>query len=468
MKPEMEVPMSLAADLPAASAAPDLPARFDPPEPYGSIITMVAKARENALNTWPRVTYEELTVRYTSLFFDTVYLSDPAGIEQVLLRNAENYGKAPIQQRILKPGLGNGLLTAEGQDWERQRRIARPAFDASALHGLIPGMVRAVETRATSMVGTNAPRDVHADMMALTLDILFDTLFSRIEVDRAATLELVTEFIETTTQIDLIDIYGLPDWIPRAKTRRLRPVVRALRETVAGAIAARKADPDPPHDLLTLMMQARDEATGEGLSDRELLDNAITFFGAGHETTAQALTWTLYLLAKYPWAEEKCLAEIDAVVGSDPFEASHISQLRYLRQVLEESMRLYPPAPMFDRIALGPDEIGDETIRKGTVVLISPYVLHRHKLLWDEPDRFDPERFTQEAKRARPRCQYIPFSFGRRSCIGMSFAMMEAITALAILVPRFRFRREAQPEPELECKITLRPKGGMPMTVTPR
>lgn len=466
--------MSLHAET-APQAQPEhragpAPAFFPLPEPFGSLRKLMAKTRENSLNVWPRQTLETLCLPYKGFFFDLLYVSDPAGLEHVLLRNAENYAKAPVQQRILKPGLGNGLLTAEGADWERQRRITRPAFEAKALHALVPGIVRSVEARlqgwAAHAPGTRL--DMHGEMMALTLDILFDTLFTDIEIDRVETRRLVTAFLEATTQIDMIDLFGLPDWIPREKTRRLKPVVRQLRAAVAGAVAARRADPDPPHDMLTMMMEARDAATGEGLSDVELLDNTITFFGAGHETTAQALTWTLYLLSEFPWAEEKCLAEIAAVVGEGPFEARHLSELKYVRQVLEESMRLYPPAPMFDRIALGPDEIAGHKVGKGTIVLIAPYVLHRHPLLWEEPDRFDPERFTVEAKRARPRCQYIPFSFGRRSCIGISFAMMEAIAALALILPRIKLRRVPGPPPELQCTVTLRPKGGMPMTVERR
>ncbi len=222
-----------------------------------------------------------------------------------------------------------------------------------------------------------------------------------------------------------------------------------------------------PNDFLTRLMQARDEETGRGLSDEDLRANLLTFLGAGHETTAVALSWSLYLLSEFPWAADAVRDEARAVLDGGPVTADAIARLSFTRQVFEEAMRLYPPVPIFDRAAAEPDTVAGHDVGKGTMVLVSPYVLHRHETLWEDPDVFDPDRFTPAAVKARHRFQYIPFNVGPRHCIGAAFAMMEGVLALAMMVRDFRIDMVDGHDPQPFAFISLRPKGGLPVTLRP-
>jgi cytochrome P450 len=230
----------------------------------------------------------------------------------------------------------------------------------------------------------------------------------------------------------------------------------------------RRTGTEGRNDLLSLLLAARDAETGQAMTDRDVADNLLTFVTAGHETTALALTWTLYLLARHPEIEARVVAEITAVTDGGPLLPGHVEALAYTRQTIQEAMRLYPPAPVVVRAALQPVEIGGERIDAGTPVTVPIYAIHRHARLWDDPDRFDPDRFAPEAVRARDRYAYLPFGAGPRICIGMSFALMEAVAILAVLVRALAFRLRPGFVPTLKQRITLRPAEGMPLRVGPR
>jgi cytochrome P450 len=244
--------------------------------------------------------------------------------------------------------------------------------------------------------------------------------------------------------------------------------MREIHPVIDGVLERRRRDGGPSDDLLSLLLAARDEETGKGMSDEEMRAQIATIFTAGHETTAVALTWTFYLLAMHPWAEERLHAELAAVLGARAPTAADVSRLKYTRMVLEESMRLYPPVHTMSRQALADDTVVGHAVPKGTDVMIVPWLLHRHRKLWDEPDRFDPERFAPERAGNRHRFAYLPFGGGPRICIGMGFALMEAILLLARMAQDWRLVLKPGQEVVPIGLITLRPRDGLPMRLVRR
>ncbi|HEX4512079.1 MAG TPA: cytochrome P450 [Polyangiaceae bacterium] len=386
--------------------------------------------------------------------------SDPARARHVLQENHKAYSKQTRGLDKIRLVLGNGLLTSEGDFWLRQRRILQPAFHRDRIKEAEDAMRNAALDLARDWerrVGTET--DVHKDMMALTLRIVCDTLLGADvsgeidEIGRAVTAML--EDVNARTRM-------LVDWpakIPTRKNRTLRKNIATLDRIVNRTIAEHRAaiaSGTPRRDLLTLLLEARDEETGAGMTDVQIRDEVITFFLAGHETTANAMSWSAYCLSTHPDADEKLAGDLAA--GST----------RYASMVVKETMRLYPPAWMIGRQAEQDDVVGGFRVPRGTLVFVSPFVTHRHPDLWENPEGFDPERFTPEREAARPRYAYYPFGGGPRFCIGQGFAQSEAVIILSELASRFRLdlatTRDVRPEP----LITLRPRGALTMRITKR
>ena len=315
--------------------------------------------------------------------------------------------------------------------------------------------------------------DVAHDMTLLTYDILAETLFSgEIAGDPNDFAHQIDKLFETMGRVDPFDLLGLPEWLPRFTRLRGNQSLGFFRELVSNTIALRKErmekGEDVPNDFLTLLLRAEGP---DGLSRAEIEDNIITFIGAGHETTARALGWTLYLLAKAPQERERVEAEIDAFFadgGNDLPPQEWLAKLPFTRAAFEEAMRLYPPAPSINREAATDDTYGDLKIAKGTAVLVMPWVIHRHRLYWDQPDAFMPERFWPENRDKLDRFQYLPFGAGPRVCIGASFALQEAAIALATLLDGRRFDVLETTKPWPVQKLTTQPQGGLPMKVVRR
>jgi cytochrome P450 len=309
------------------------------------------------------------------------------------------------------------------------------------------------------------------EMTRVTLDVLERTIFTNGPPrDPDALGRAITRYFEAIGPLDPLDVFGMPDWLPRIGRLRARPAIRFFEEVVGELIETRRAliaSGEPaPRDLLTLLLEAADPETGRGLSDLEVRANIVTFIGAGHETTANALSWSMYLVSKAPAARERLereVADIDGPVGADDLE-----RLVYTRAVLEEAMRLYPPVPFMSRAALAEDRIGTLRIPKGSLVTIAPYVLHRHRRLWDEPDAFDPDRFLPERRAAIDRFAYLPFGAGPRVCIGQAFALQEATIVLAHAVRAARWEVVDGHEIRPVHRITLRPDGGLPVRLVQR
>ncbi len=386
-------------------------------------------------------------------------VSSPAGVNHVLAENNKNYGKQTRGFKNLRRVMGNGLLTAEGDFWKKQRRLAQPAFHREKIKGFAEPMLRAAGRCAERLAGATAPVDVAAEMMRVTLEIVGETLLGTQVGDEAERVQGVLGKLLRRANQRMTRIIDLPPPLPTPQNLELRRWLRVLDGIVLRIIAERRLAPGD--DLVSMLLAARDEETGESMTDAQLRDEAMTIFLAGHETTANALTWTWLLLSRYPAAARALRAEL----GNAPITLSDLPRLPLLRMTIEESMRLYPPAWLVARSATGADEIDGYQIPAGSIVFVSPYVVHRNPRLWRDPEGFDPQRFASAD--ALPRGAYFPFGGGPRQCIGNGFAMMEAQLVLATIAQKFALELVPGHPVELEPSITLRPRHGMRMAVRP-
>jgi cytochrome P450 len=447
-----------------------VPARANPaPAPLTSLRLVQAVIR-NPLEAWPRAVYVDPIYRPRQFGREIVYVSDPELIRQVLVEQADAFVKAESMRRALRPALGDAILTADGASWRWQRRAAAPIFRHERIVGFVPAMLRAAGRTRERWIGAQGTElDVAREMMRTTFDIIVETMLSGrggIDVDRVE--RGITDYLESTSWVIALTLVRAPAWLPYPGRRRAEAARDELRAELLRLVQDRRRAGERREDLITLLLEARDPETGQTMDDRDIADNLLTFITAGHETTALALTWAFYLLSLHPEAEARTLREIEAVTDGGPLEAAHLDRLVYTRQVLQESMRLYPPAPVVVRAAKRDVRIGEALVQKGSPVYVPVYAVHRHEALWDGPDRFDPDRFAPERVKSRHRYAYLPFGAGPRVCIGMSFAMLEAVAIFATLLPALRLRLRPGYVPELKLRITLRPAGGMPMRVAPR
>jgi cytochrome P450 len=385
-------------------------------------------------------------------------VTDPAHIRHVLQDNARNYHKSPLYDR-LRDNLGNGLLTSEDAFWLRQRRLAQPAFHRERIQAMAATMVECTEhmlERWERVAAAGGTIDLVEEMMALTQTIIVRTMFS---TDLGATAEIVNRTWPIINRRigETFWATKLETTLPLPANRRLRRALGELDAVVYRIIADRRQSGRDEADLLSMFLSARDEETGAGMTDQQLRNEVMTMLLAGHETTSLALSWTYCLLSQHSDAERAIAEEVDRVLAGGRPSFAHLEQLTMTRRVIEEALRLYPPAWGFSRRAVGDDEIGGYRLRKGWLVFVIPFVVHRRPNLWPDPERFDPARFTPEREAARPRFAYIPFGGGPRGCIGSQFAMVEAQLIVAAVARRFRVvpveNRPIRPEP----LITLRP-----------
>ena len=459
----------------AASAAsklfiPPYPAR--PARPRGSLSLLLALQR-SPIEVWWEGDFERPVSIGRTIFGLRAAAHDPAAVRRVFLDNSANYRKDDLQLRILRPGLGNGLLTAEGEDWRIQRRALAPLFSPRQTAEFAPAVHRVGRAAVERMSGRRdgAVADVGALMSRLALEVLEQTLFSQgLGRDPSAFQRAVSSYFETIGRIDPLDLLGAPAFVPRLRRRRGRAALEFFDSAVNAIIEKRQAllsgGGEAPRDLLTLLMSAKDPENGRAIAEADVRANIVTFINAGHETTANALTWTLFLLSQSPQWRERAEADADQAFDADGSVATEKCEI--LRAVFEEALRLYPPAAMLSRQAIADDELAGVHIPAGAVITVAPYVLHRRRGLWDHPDAFDPSRFLGEQRDRIDRFAYIPFGAGPRVCIGMAFAMQEGIVLLAHLLRAFRFDLvEGHVVMPLQ-RVTLRPREGMKMHVKPR
>ncbi|AEH84801.1 MULTISPECIES: cytochrome P450 [Mesorhizobium] len=451
------------------------PAPFVPPAPKPrtsppSTLEMIRIVYRNPLELWGEPTYNEPWISANGAGGPLVIANDPGLIRHVLVDNAKNYKMATVRQKILRPILRDGLLTAEGEVWKRSRKAMAPVFTPRHIFGFAQPMLKRTREFATRYEA-GGMSDIAHDMTLLTYDILAETLFSgEIAGEQGSFANEIDRLFETMGRVDPLDLLRAPDWLPRLTRIRGRKTMAYFRKIVTDTVKMReekvRRDPDAvPQDFLTLLLKAEGP---EGLTRAEVEDNIITFIGAGHETTARALGWTLYCLAESPWERNRVEQEIDQVLAREADPTKWLDAMPLTRAAFEEALRLYPPAPSINREPIVPEMWKDLYIPKHAAVLVMPWVVHRHRKLWDRPDAFLPERFHPGNREKIDRFQYLPFGAGPRVCIGASFAMQEAIIALAILLSRFRFDVTAETKPWPVQKLTTQPHGGLPMQVTPR
>ena len=453
------------------------PAPVPPDREFGQL-ELLWRLRRNPLTIWRQQHFEDPIVAGKSVLGYGVVISDPAAIRHVLVDNVANYQKDALQRAILAPGLGEGLLTVEGEAWKRTRRTLAPLFTPRRVEALSERMLSPITMQVERMAKRRPGRvfDITEDMTRLTYDVLAETLFSNSIAGGAAAFgQALTRYFATQGRIDPLDVLGAPAWLPRVGRIRAKPAIQFFEQQIESIVSDRhelraaypRAADANSRDLLDALLDARDPETGTGLSDEEVGANIVTFIGAGHETTANALTWALYLVATHPHVIEQLETEAD-MAADDPVAAALGERLLMTRAVIEEAMRLYPPAPSLSRVALAEDAAGGATIPKGTLVIVAPYVLHRHKKLWSEPDQFRPARFLPGQRETIERYAYLPFGAGPRICIGQQFAMVEAVLALTKLIGAFRFEYAGDAPPVPMHQITLRPQHGMPMKIRAR
>jgi cytochrome P450 len=449
-----------------------------PRPPRGKLNWLAAYrgARNNPITTWGERVYQEPIIAGRGLMGPFVIINRPDAIRHVFLDNAQNYPKDALQLEKLGAALGRGLLTSERDEWRFQRRTVAPLFQPSSVAAYLPMMVEAVAdllARWETAAAAGTVLDAAREMTALTYEIISRTVFSNeIETGADAMSAAITRFFDTHGRINLWDIVKLPAWLPHPARWRVRPATRVFRQEVRRLLEQRRtrqaAGQLLPNDLVTLLAAARDPETGAALSEETIHDNLVTFIGAGHETTANALGWTLFLLSEYPWAFDRMAQEVDTVLAGRAPTIDDIARLNVVRMTLEEAMRLYPPVPFLSREAAGPDRIDGIEIAPGTLVIVAPWLVHRHRLLWREPDLFEPERFAPERRSKISRFAYLPFGIGSRVCIGAGFATQEALVALAMIVQRLRPHLLPGAYVQPVARITLRPARGLPMRMERR
>ena len=408
-------------------------------------------------------------VCYTTLLGKRIYfINDAEHVKRILLDNLANYPKSVSYRNNLRPFLGDGLLISEGEFWKRQRRLAQPAFHLRRLKALAAAMAQC-SGRMVAGWRDGEIIDVLAAMNAVTMQIVAATLFGAdVSGDIKTVAQAVNVLGEETGRVRPSAFFELPEFITRPRGRKFAQALESLDAIVNRIVAQRRASGEAKDDLLSMLLEARDEETGEGMTDRQLRDELITLFLAGHETTAIALTWAFHLLSLHPEVEKKLHAEVDAVLGARAVPSfDDLECMPYSRMVAEEAMRLYPPAYVFSRRAAGDDLLGAFRIPAGAHIIISPYALHRHPDYWPEPEVFRPERFAQDDPR-RPKHAYIPFGGGPRICIGNSFAMMEHAIVMGAVARGWRLEAIPGREVRTEPRITLRPRGGLLMRVAKR
>jgi cytochrome P450 len=450
---------------------PDL-VPFEPPPRPMPLVSGLRAFRRNFIETFPRSAYEQAVTRITTPLSDSLLLCDPDLIAELLVARAEAFTQHTMTRRALGPVIGEtSLLLAAGDEWRWQRRTVAPTFRHETLLAFVPvfSAIAAQQVARWRNARSAAPVDVEADMNRIALDVIVETMLGgAAALDVPAYRAAVTTILETVQWHGLLMMFRLPPWTPFPGRRRARRASDYLHREMRRVMAYRRAGPSPQPDLLDLLLAARDAETGRGMTDAELTSNLLTFINAGHETTAVALTWTLWLVARDPALQQRLCEEVTAVAGSAPIEAGHVERLALCRQALQEGMRLYPPVPALSRQAHAETNLGRHRVTPKTVIVVPIFCLHRNVRLWDNPNSFSVERFAPDQAKARPRYAYLPFGAGPRICIGATFAMLEATVVLATLVRAFRLQPFPGHKPKPVARVSLRPQGGMPLQMDPR
>jgi len=444
-------------------ARPDesrLPARLIHREGPAGLLASYHTSQRNVLELIPAEAFRDRAVAGTSPA-RFLMVTDPEAIRRILQTRVEDYPKSDIARSMLRPVIGDSMLVAEGAEWRRQRRAAAPAFQPRHLAALGPLMSEAAE-RASARVAAAEGRaaDMLAEMVAATFEVISDVTFSgEAGVGRETVERALLAYGEAAGRLSFLDVLGAPAWVPRPARMRPDPALEDLKRRADARIAERRVRPrEGAPDLLDLLVRAEGPGAGD-FSGTDVRDNLLAFIVAGHETTALTLAWALYLLGFDEAAQERAREEARDVLGDRAAGAEDVGRLPFLRAVIDETLRLYPPAAFLSRQAQEVDELAGYRVLPGDTVSVPIYAVHRHHALWERPDAFVPRRF--EGGPPVGRYAYLPFGDGPRVCIGARFAVQEAMVILATLLARFRFRAVPGKVPVPTLVITLRPEGGV-------
>jgi cytochrome P450 len=450
-----------------ATKAEKVPARvFLHTSPLG-VLASARAAQRNVLELIPDIaTRQPMLSGRTGKRWHMVM--DPGALKRVLRDKVEDYPKSNVTKLILEQAIGDSLFVAEGADWLWQRRTAAPVFSHRNVAALAPVMTAAAERSSARIAAAHGRGiDLFAEMVAATFEVVSDVTFSGGDgFDRAAVHRAIEDYIRNAAKVSVLDLLGLPGWVPRPGRMMAGTAMREMKQIADGAIDSRRQlGRRPVPDLLDLLLEGEDPKSGRRMTTSELRDNLLTFIVAGHETTALTLSWALYLCAFDPQVQAAARDEAMAVLGGRAATQADIARLPLTRQIIDETLRLYPPAAFLSRTAQRADTLCGREILPGDTVVLPIYALHRHHMLWNDPDRFDPSRFAEP--KTIERFAYLPFGDGPRVCIGANFALQEAVIILATLLARHRFSLVAGKSPQPVMILTLRPEGGVWLKVEP-
>jgi cytochrome P450 len=430
--------------------------------------------RRNLLAAFEEQAFEYGFVSVKVLAREVFLCNTPDAVQFAFSTNNDSFQrKSPSHRKSLQPLLGDGLFVSDGDAWRRRRRIVAPIVHISRMSEFVPIIVDSACKARERWAGQNAPAEIDAlrEMAQLTAEIICRTIFGR-QLGRERAIEVVEGFSDYQRrigQIDLPSLLGLPEWLPRLRPPGVYRSAKRIHVVLDQLIAGHRnsGDGDDP-SIVGRLLDARDEETGAPLDARALRNEAAVLFMAGHETTANALAWTWYILSQTPEIEARLHAEIDQVLGGRLPTLADVPNLVYTRAIFDEVLRLYPPVPLLTREALCDEEFQGKRIRKGSLIVVCPWLLHRHRKLWSKPDHFIPERFLPGGERPASKFAYIPFSVGPRICSGMAFGLTEAILCIATVAQAFMLRLEPGHRVEVACRLTLRPGDRLPMRLIAR
>jgi cytochrome P450 len=449
-----------------------------PPKPPAraervSLLRYARLFRDDILSAQPARLYRAWMAEFRTPFFRSFMVNQPDLVQQVLKERADDFPKSGRISEGLRPLLGESVFLTNGETWKRQRRIIDPAFEGGRLKDTFPAMWAASEAMVERLeTRLDAPIEIEAETSHAAADVIFRTLFS-IPIEHEVAGQVFTRFRDYQRSQPLLNLAAfvpLPRWVPRffrkdttRNAAEIRGLITQLTEQRMAAIRAGTA----PDDLATKIMTTRDPQTGELFETEEMVDQVAIFFLAGHETSASALAWTLYLMAIFPDWQDRVAAEAEEVLSARS-DFGLVSRLRTSRDVFREALRLYPPVPMMVRQATCPERFRDRDVPKGSQIVLSPWHLHRHERLWDRPDEFDPARWGTENGKTCQREAYIPFSAGARVCTGAGFAMVEGPLILSMLLRSYRIEPVPGRIPRPVAHLTVRSRDGIWLRLTKR
>ena len=445
---------------------PFIPPSVVPDERANTLFRFIRAMISNPVSAMPADAYREPVTTLSIAGERIAFISDPAILEEILIRRYADFPKTHVDERLLKPALGDGLITAHGEAWRWKRRLAAPYFSPSALANYLPGMVAPFEALSRTWRQEPGLVDISSGMARATAEVINDILLGDSNaLDLGELLQAMADYLTPISWVVGMAMLKMPRWAPHPHKRKIGKARDKLRKLAGDLVKSRHLD--PRDDFCARLMAASDPETGNKLTDRDMVDMLLTLVAAGHETSANTLAWACLCLASQQEMQNRLRKEVREVVGERAIDAQDLPKLRLIEAFLQETMRLFPAVPIIARQNIKPESIGGERFAPGSILFIPPYVIHRHHLLWDRPERFDIERFMGAEAKKIGRTVYMPFGAGPRICLGGAFAMMEMVAAVATLLRHLQFETPERFECEPIHRITLRPRHDLKLIVQP-